>query len=1090
MRKYLQLILTLLVCNNALLTAQVIPFQNFTIKNGLPNNIIYDIEQDKSGYLWFATQVGAVRFDGYNFISYSTENGLPDNNIIDIFADSKNRIWFATVTGGLALLENKKIKIYNRENGLVSDYSKKVFEDHENNIWYASSEGISILHSDTILNYDAKNSLVTSEIECHYVAMDGTVWVSTKNSLLYYRDGFHVYKNKLLDNSLVCEISEDRQGSYWLATIGKGIFHVTGNKTVQFLKENGLSGNNTFTVSCQLKDTVIVGCSFPNGLYKITDEKIVQRWESEFSNYHIQQILVDKQERIWISTPENGVLLLENNKLSHISEVNNLCNNQVYKLFEDFNGNIWIATNNGVSKYGKVIFQIFNNGFLDNKINVQSIASYGNQIYAGTYSGLNIISGNRVVNGNSKNPEKLFREYILSILPVNDEETWFGTDVGLSLQSKQNVRNYPFTLSFDKVSKPGWITDIKLDGQVLYCATDKGLVKFENNKYQILETDILVEEQSTWGIEIDRKHNIWCATVNGLSIFDGKSFHYYDTLNGLPHRYCNDLAFDLKGFAWIATDKGLSRVKLNDDWSISCLNIDKSKGLKSDIVFSVLVDKEGFIWAGHNYGLDRIDPNTFSITHYGALEGFLPIETSLGAATNTAGSDLWFGTVGGAVRYIRDNDFIHKDPPLVYVNEIKFFDDSSSIYEHATGVDSITGLPVDLSLPYNKNNLIFSYVGIHYTIIEKNQYKFMLEGYDNAWSAPTYSIETPPYRKIPPGSYTFKILAANCDGTWTDNPVEFSFTIRPPFYKTWWFIIIEIFTGIALLLTTMWIRVRKLQHDKRVLTQKVKERTVEIEKQRDQIALQKKEITDSIVYAERIQSAVLPTREFTESLLNDYFILFKPRDIVSGDFYWLNKADNKVIVVAADCTGHGVPGAFMSMLGVTILNEIANNKTFSQAGKILDILREHLTKTLGQTDIDSDSKDGMDLALCIIDFENLKLQYSGAYNPLIHIRSRELTIYKGDKMPVGIHLGIMPPFTTHEILLQKGDCIYIHSDGYVDQFGGPEEKKFKSSQFHEVLTNISDLPMSIQKDRLNETIMEWMGINEQIDDILVVGIRI
>jgi serine phosphatase RsbU (regulator of sigma subunit) len=282
----------------------------------------------------------------------------------------------------------------------------------------------------------------------------------------------------------------------------------------------------------------------------------------------------------------------------------------------------------------------------------------------------------------------------------------------------------------------------------------------------------------------------------------------------------------------------------------------------------------------------------------------------------------------------------------------------------------------------------------------------------------------------------------------------------------------------------MWFRVRKLQHDKRVLTQKVKERTVEIEKQRDQIALQKKEITDSIIYAEKIQSAVLPTREFTDSLLNDYFILFKPRDIVSGDFYWLNKADNKVIVVAADCTGHGVPGAFMSMLGVTILNEIANNKAFSQAGKILDILREHLTKTLGQTDIDSDSKDGMDLALCLIDFENLKLQYSGAYNPLIHIRSRELTIYKGDKMPVGIHLGIMPPFTTHEILLQKGDCIYIHSDGYVDQFGGPEEKKFKSSQFHEVLTNISDLPMPIQKDRLNETIMEWMGINEQIDDIL------
>jgi ligand-binding sensor domain-containing protein/serine phosphatase RsbU (regulator of sigma subunit) len=1090
MRKFILLTLVLIVCNSVHLIAQVIPFQNFTIKNGLPNNTIYDIEQDRLGYLWFATQAGAVKFDGYNFIPFSVENGLPDNNVIDIFIDSKNRIWLATATGGLALLVNNKIRVFNQDNGLVSNYSKKVFEDREHNIWFTSSEGISIIHPDTIINYNANNSDLTSEIIFHYVAIDGTVWISTKEQIFFYNKGLHKYENLSLKNDLVNDISEDKKDSYWFATEKHGIYHITSTEIHNFTVKNGLRSNKTFALSCSLIDTVLVGCSYPGGLYKIVNNRIVQRWEDDINQLRIQQTLVDRQGRIWVNTAENGILLIEKGLVSHITEENDLSNNQVNKIFEDLNGNIWIATNNGLSKYGKVIFQIFDKGFVDDKINVQSIASFGNSVYVGTYSGLNRIRENRGISGIKIQAGFPFSAYILSILPVDDETIWFGTDAGLTLYNNQVTVDFPFSNSFREEDCPGWATDLKMNGEILYCATDKGLVKFERNRFTLLEIGDESDEESTWSIEIDSLQNLWCATVNGLSIYDGKQFHNYDTIDGLPHRYCNDIAFDSKGFAWVATDKGLSRIKLHNDWTIECLNIDKSSGLKSDIVFSVLVDKAGFIWAGHNYGLDRIDPENFTISHYGGLEGFLPIETSLGAATTTANNDLWFGTVGGAVRYIHDNDFIHKDPPLVYINEIKFFDDSSSILKYSKGLDSINGLPVDLSLPYNKNSLIFRYVGLHYTIIEKNQYKFILEGYDNDWSAPSTSIETPPYRKIPPGSYTFKIRAANCDETWSEKPVEFSFIIRPPFYNTWWFIIIEVIAGITALLSIMWLRVRKLQHDKKVLTQKVKERTHEIEKQRDQISIQKKEITDSIVYAERIQSAVLPSKEHIDKLINEYFILYKPRNIVSGDFYWLNQVQDKVIVVAADCTGHGVPGAFMSMLGVTILNEIVSSKTLTHAGKILDILREHLTKTLGQTGKEDDAKDGMDMALCIIDYKSMKLQFAGAYNPLIHIRARELTIFKADKMPVGIHLGVMPPFTTQELTLEKGDSIYIFSDGYADQFGGPDDKKFKSGQLHELLVNLSPLPMAEQKHKLNETILEWMGINEQIDDILVIGIRI
>lgn len=1087
MRKFILSILTFSVCWSTYLTAQIIPFQNFTVKNGLPSNIIYDIEQDQLGYLWFATQVGAVKFDGYNFTTFSIENGLPDNNIIDIFIDSRNRIWLATETGGLAVLTNNEIKVFNLKNGLVSNNSKKTFEDNQHNIWSASDEGISIIRSDTIINYENFNSEPLSEINLIYVAIDGTVWICTSEQLYYYNHGFHEYENPSLRDVLVNDMCEDKKGSYWFATDKKGIFHIEGKEIHNFTTKNGLCSNRTFALSALSKDTVIVSCSYPGGLYKIAHDQIVYRWEDVINPFMIQQILVDQQKRIWLSTPENGLLLVEKNIISHIDEKNNLSNNRVYKLFEDLNGNIWTATDNGLSKYGKIIFQIFNEGFLDDKIKIRSIASLNNSVYIGTYSGLNIIRENQIVRRNKGIPS--FKAFILSILPINEEKIWFGTDVGLTFFHNKVLENFPFSISFN-MDYPPWATDLKHDGDEIFCATDRGLVKFYKNQFTLFETNKELDDKSIWSIEIDSLHNIWCATVNGLSIFDGIRFHDYDTTHGLPHRYCNDLAFDREGFAWVATEKGLSRIRLKNDWTIECTNLDKSKGMKSDIVFSVLVDKEGYIWAGHNKGLDRVDPADLHITHYGAIEGFLPIETSLGAATTTSGRDLWFGTEGGAVRYIHANDFIHNDPPLQYITNIKFFEDTSSIFQFASGVDPISKLPIALSLPYNKNNLIFSYVGIHYTIIEKNQYKYILEGYDNEWSSPTNSIETPPYRKIPPGNYTFKMLAANCDGIWSEKPVEFSFAVRPPFYKTWWFYIIETIFGITLLFSIMWLRVRKLKHDKKVLTQKVKERTVEIEKQRDQIALQKKEITDSIVYAERIQSAVLPDQEYINKLLNEYFILFKPRNIVSGDFYWFSQVQEQVIVVAADCTGHGVPGAFMSMLGITILNEIVSSKNSTQAGKILDTLRMHLTKTLGQTGKEDDAKDGMDLALCILDYSKMKLQFAGAYNPLIHIRANVSTIYKGDKMPVGIHLGEMPPFKTHEIDLKKDDCLYIFSDGYADQFGGPDGKKFKSAQFVELLVKISPMLMEEQKARLNETIIEWMGINEQIDDIMVIGIRV
>ena len=257
--------------------------------------------------------------------------------------------------------------------------------------------------------------------------------------------------------------------------------------------------------------------------------------------------------------------------------------------------------------------------------------------------------------------------------------------------------------------------------------------------------------------------------------------------------------------------------------------------------------------------------------------------------------------------------------------------------------------------------------------------------------------------------------------------------------------------------------------------------------QRDQIAYQKKHITDSIEYAKRIQKAILPSLELFSDKI-DHFVLYKPRDIVSGDFYWVDRKDDIQIVITSDCTGHGVPGAFMSMLGVSLLNEIIKSKNITRPDLILNSLRENIISSLKQFEVKSEVKDGMDMTALVIDYKNNLLEFAGANNPLIIIRDGILQSYKGDKMPVSIH-DSMEPFSLQTIELKKGDAIYTFSDGYPDQFGGPNDKKFLIKNFKELLMQVHHLKMYEQGEKLNEVFEEWRKEVEQVDDVTVVGIR-
>jgi serine phosphatase RsbU (regulator of sigma subunit) len=272
------------------------------------------------------------------------------------------------------------------------------------------------------------------------------------------------------------------------------------------------------------------------------------------------------------------------------------------------------------------------------------------------------------------------------------------------------------------------------------------------------------------------------------------------------------------------------------------------------------------------------------------------------------------------------------------------------------------------------------------------------------------------------------------------------------------------------------------------LEDKVAARTQELQTQKDVVEEKNREIVDSINYALRLQKAIIPTEAKIKEALPESFVYFKPKDIVSGDFYWMNKVKEKVLIAAIDCTGHGVPGALVSIVGANGLNRCVKEFSLSQPAEILDKLTELVVETFesGEDAV----KDGMDGAICLVDPEKRTLEYAGANNPLWIIRkeTRELEEIKANKQPIG-DFEFKVPFENHTFQFSEGDLIYIFSDGYVDQFGGPKGKKFKYKTLKNLLTDNQDLPLSEQRSLLHETFNEWKGELEQLDDVCVIGVR-
>ncbi|MFB6258612.1 MAG: SpoIIE family protein phosphatase [Flavobacteriales bacterium] len=484
----------------------------------------------------------------------------------------------------------------------------------------------------------------------------------------------------------------------------------------------------------------------------------------------------------------------------------------------------------------------------------------------------------------------------------------------------------------------------------------------------------------------------------------------------------------------------------------------------------------------------------------------------------------WIGHDNGLTRYNRNiEESYNGDYPCLIrkVHGIRKREEGHKKEDTLLYEGQGSKIQAETPLPFARNELSFQFAAPYFRREKSTEYRYRLVGYEAGWSE--WGKQTrKEYTNITEGFYTFKVQARNA--FWKKSRVgRYRFRVLPPWYRTWWAYGAYGVSGGIFVLLLVRLNGRRLRKQKERLEKIVRERTQEIRQQKEQVEAAHQEINDSIDYAQRIQDALLQSEEYVSTHLPAHFILFKPQARVSGDFYWASEKEGYLYFAAMDCTGHGVPGAFMSMLGVAFLNDILSHGQGLDPGEVLNELRDRVMSELASSQEMAQLKDGMDAALLCIELDDSKntreVRFAGANNPLYVIRkgiaedpppvqsAREGRIedrlrpfkgssdgieIKGDPFPVGYDENAGDSFRTHSLELRRGDMLYIFSDGYADQFGGEKGKKFRYRPFKQLLADIHEKPLEAQKEELDRTFEDWKNASnqEQIDDVVVIGLRL
>jgi ligand-binding sensor domain-containing protein/serine phosphatase RsbU (regulator of sigma subunit) len=753
-------------------------------------------------------------------------------------------------------------------------------------------------------------------------------------------------------------------------------------------------------------------------------------------------ILEDKRGNLWFGTYGGGVSRYDGESFTHFTTKEGLSHNMVFSMLEDRRGNLWFGTaGGGVIRYDGESFTHFTTK--------QGFSSH----------------------------------YIYSILEDKSGNLWFGTDgEGVNRYDGESFTHFTTTEGLSNDMVYSMLED--KSGNLWFGTSGGGVSRYDGESFTHFTTKEGLSHNNVRSMLEDKSGNLWFGTKSGgVNRYDGESFTHFTTKEGLSNNTAWSILEDQRNNIWISTESGLNNLvyverevyNSNNDKKITMTTFEKNDGLKGMDFYanSVCLDRKNRVWWGSGKSLSRLDLTKYTLATQPPLVHLKQLDIN--------GQFIDYRQITNRL----DNDF------------------------EFNAVQPFENYPLHLKLPYDKNHLTFHFAAIDWSAPHKIQYSYLMDGLNINWSLPTNEAKAD-YRNLPYGNYTFKVRAIGASGEWSE-PFAYEFTIHSPWWHTWWARALYTFAAFLLILgferwrtAKLKERQKELETEVEIATQdlvtknqeiskqkeQVEEAHKETERQKEQVEQVHKEITDSINYAERIQRSFLATDELLNDNLSDYFVFFQPKDVVSGDFYWAGKLNNGTFaMVNADSTGHGVPGAIMSILNISSLEE-AIKEGSTAPHEIVNKTRKFIIERLKKDGSAEGGKDGMDASIICFDFEKNKFTYTAAQNPIWVIREGELTEIKPEKMPIGKHDKDNIPFEGGEFEMQKGDQIYTLTDGFQDQFGGPKNKKFMVKKMRAYVISISHFPMSEQHQKIKEAFTNWKGETEQVDDVCVIGNKI
>lgn len=1025
--------------------------RHFEEFQGLSSNFTQDVVQCADGKLLVTNKQGADFFDGYKFVPVLIDSARLE--YITSVHCSHGVLWMGQFDG----------KIHKKTGNIITAISTEI------------NEAIQFIYT------DSKNVL----------------WAFSRSGKVYWINDKDTGMVQLPAQELMINVVNPLSDGVFMIGTNEGLYKATfskGNKSAAFDFVSQISISRVIALHySKLSDILWIGTE-DDGVIKLfqpnnEDAKTEQfNWTDESTIVNVQSIFEDRSGRIWIGQASNGLARItfldkENDAHSiHKFTDPTLVQNPVSGIFEDEEGTVWIATFGGglVQVIDNVLDQPFDEAWLQ----TQSITSVFKDSKANVWLGIDKGIFQTKPNGSATS----YKYYHIGGQTVTDisegalGNIWVGTaSDGLYLKTPESSDFKHIVLPDGNLSNS--INSIVRDGEKQLICTKEGLY-FLNSSGKVLDQlntiDGLPHNNVKYALA-DKSGNTWIANQgNRISYFKDGKVLFLEASDSQHIVDVNYILKDNKGRLWFTTlgsgiwvlDKG------------EAVQITEEQGLPSGYCYQMVLDDDGNVWVGHQESVSQITPD-LKVARIIGQQDISPVSnTMITFLFKDEDGNLWITSTHGVVKYNPRVDKASRVAPKLSISAMRIFESS---------VEMVQGM----ELPFNQYNISFDLSGISLRNPESIRYKYQLLGFSEVWSE-EFSNSQIQFPRLEDGEYTLNVIASKNGGEWTKESVSFSFMIAKPFYRTLPFYII----ALVLLLASMggFVRYRtfKLVSDKEALEALVSERTVEIQQQkehieesRDEIARYAKDITDSIKYAQRIQSAIFPEWDKTTSILKDSFVFFRSKDLVSGDFFFAEKVGDISIFATVDCTGHGVPGGFMSIVANNLLNQAVKQMGLTKPSEILDFLNEGITNTLHQTYEESSVKDGMDISICSLNLMEMTLQYAGAYNPMYLFRDGQLTIYRGDRFPVGMFIGEeSKAFTNTEISVQKGDAVYIFSDGFADQFGGPKGKKMKLNGFRDMLKGLHDKPMKIQSELLALKLEDWMGKLEQVDDIVVMGVRI